>query len=200
MYSPYTNTASPNQGKVLDPVTGTYQTGVLIGDYNRDGITNFGENTLFYTTAQALQILNASDKDPDSRYILDRQLVASWLNYLAGNPIETTAVGDKDPKYYISEAIDWLQALTPDQNSDGKGDGYLRNLTGNETANGLTPAIPSSSRYWNIGITSASGLPGPYNLNTAVSYPVDGGVVIKDALSAYNSQGLGATGSYYGGI
>ncbi|HBL09919.1 MAG TPA: hypothetical protein DD379_00445 [Cyanobacteria bacterium UBA11162] len=198
-YSPYTNSAQP--GKVLDPVTGTYQTGVLIGDYNRNGMTDGGENTLFYTTAQAVQIINASNnvQGSDKRYTLDRSLVASWLNYLAGNPIDTANPTDKDVRYYINEAIDWLQALTPDQNSNGKGDGYLHGLTGNETPNSQTPQIPASSAYWNSGITSASGLPSPYNSNTNVLYPIDAGNTIHTALDNYNNTGAGADGAFPGG-
>ncbi len=197
LHSPYTNSAQP--GKVLDPVTGTYQTGLLIGDYNRNGMTDGGENTLFYTRAQALQIVDSSmhPSGGDVRYNLGRDLVASWLNYLAGNPIDTANPTDKDTRYYINEAIDWLQALTPDQNSNGKGDGYLRSLTGNETPNSQTPIITASSAYWNSGITSASGLPSPYNSNTNVLYPIDAGNTIHTALDNYNNTGAGADGAFH---
>jgi uncharacterized repeat protein (TIGR01451 family) len=201
LFAPYTNTADPNQGKVLDPVTATYKTGILVGDFNRDGITNAGENTLFYTTGQAIQILNASNKElQDARYILDRSLVASWLNYLAGNPIETTAVGDQDTKYYIKEAIDWLQAVTPDQNGDKKGDGFLSGLSAISEPLGAapnSPAIAAKSSYWSTGISSPP--PSPYSSNTGVSYGVDAGSIIHTALDNYNNLGTGATGAFYGG-
>jgi hypothetical protein len=131
-YPPYTNSAVP--GKVQDPLTGQYQTGVLIGDYNRNGTTDAGEDTLFYTREQALQIVDSSQhpkgQQQDQRYTLGRSLVAAWLNYLAGNPIDTANPNDKDARYYINEGIDWLQALTPDENTpkDGKGDGALHQL------------------------------------------------------------------------
>jgi hypothetical protein len=190
----YTNSAEP--GKVLDPVTGSYQTGVLIGDYDRNGMTSAGENTLFYTTAQALQIINASNKvQQDKRYTLGRSLLASWLNYLAGNPIDTAVVGDMDTRYYIDEGIDWLQALTPDENGDHKGDGALAGLV-DSTVN--SPAIPASSDFWNLGITDAASLPDPYNTNTNVLYPVDAGNAIHGALDAYNNFGTGADGAFPG--
>jgi hypothetical protein len=193
-HPPYTNSAEA--GKVLDPVTGLYQTGVLIGDYNRNGTTDQGENTIFYTNEQALQIINASNKvQDDKRYTLARSLVASWLNYLAGNPIDTANPTDKDTRYQINEAIDWLQALTPDENGDKKGDGALAGLTGSSVN---SPAIAASSTYWNSGISSTSGLPNPYNLNSAVNYPVDAGNAIHTALDKYNNTGFGADGAFPG--
>ncbi|MCP2728672.1 SdrD B-like domain-containing protein, partial [Limnofasciculus baicalensis] len=199
LFAPYTNSAQP--GKVLDPVTGQYGVGLLIGDFNRNGMTDTGEDTLFYTRAQALQIVDSSmhPNGQDVRYTLGRDLVASWLNYLAANPIDTANPTDQDARYYLKEGINWLQALTPDQNGNGKGDGYLQGLTGNETPNSQTPRITSSSSYWNTGISSASGLPSPYNLNNSVTYGVDAGSVIHDKLDDYNNgRGL-ADGVFYGG-
>ena len=191
----YTNSTTP--GNVLDPVTGTYATGVLIGDYDRNGMTNAGENTLFYSTTQALQLLNADQKtQQDVRYTLGRDLVASWLNYLAGNPIETALVGDKDTRYQINEAVDWLKALTRDQNGDKKGDGYLFGMKGDEVDKTFTPSISASSLYWSTGISGASSLPDPYKLNTGVNYPVDAGNSIHMALDRYNNYGIGANGTF----
>ncbi len=193
-HPPYTNSEVP--GEVLDPVTGTYETGVLIGDYDRNGMTSEGENTIFYTTEQALQIINASNKvQQDKRYTLGRSLVASWLNYLAGNPIDTADPSDMDTRYYIDEATDWLQALTPDENGDLKGDGALDDLVGS-TVN--SPAIPASSEFWNLGVADAESLPNPYDLNTAVNYPVDAGNTINGALDDYNNFGTGADGAFPG--
>jgi hypothetical protein len=194
-YPEYTNSAQP--GKVLDPVTGTYATGVLVGDYNRNGMTDGQENTLFYSTKQALQLLNADQKaQQDVRYTLGRDVVAAWLNYLAGNPVDTSLVGDKDTRYQINEAVDWLQALTPGQNGDKKGDGYLLNMDGFEVSNASTPSIPASSAYWKSGIPGATGLPSPYQSNTSVLYPVDAGNAIHTALDRYNNFGFGADGAF----
>ncbi|HLO85900.1 MAG TPA: SdrD B-like domain-containing protein, partial [Nostocaceae cyanobacterium] len=203
----YVNSDQP--GKVLDPVTGKYDIGLLIGDFNRNGKTDAGENTLFYTRAQALQIVDSS-KQPDSkdvRYTLGRDLVASWLNYLAGNPIDTADPCDKDTKYYISEGINWLQALTPDepQNSvnqgsgacDNKGDGALNLLTGSTVS---SPAVTASSIYWTLGVSSLSILLNPYySGNTNVSYSIEAGKTIHNALDCYNNTGFGADGAFYGG-
>jgi hypothetical protein len=164
--------------------------GLLIGDYNRNGKTDRGEDTLFYTRAQALQIVDSSmhPNNRDARYILGRDLVTSWLNYLAGNSIDTPNSNDQDARDYINEGIHWLQALTPDQNRDGKGDGYLQGLTGNETSNSRTPRILARSSYWKSGISSASNLPNLYKSNTDVLYPIDAGITIHTHLDNYNNN------------
>ncbi len=188
LLSPYTNSA--RSGKVLDPITRRYGVGLLIGDYNHNGKTDKKENTLFYTRAQALQIVDSSmhPNNRDTRYILGRDLVTSWLNYLAGNSIDTPNSKDQDARDYINEGIHWLQALTPDQNRDGKGDGYLQGLTGNETSNSRTPRILATSSYWKSGISSASNLPNSYKSNTDVLYPIDAGITIHTHLDNYNNN------------
>ena len=199
-HPPYTNSAVP--GKVLDPVTDTYEFGVLVGDYNRNGKTDIGEDTLFYTTDEALQIINASNKvQRDKRYTLGRSMIASWLNYLAGNPIDTADPTDMDTRYYINEAIDWLQALTPDETDDDPlfktGDGYLAGL-GDETLDEDSPAIAASDDLWNFGAADAASLPDPYKVNTGAGYPLDAGNIIHGALDAYNNFGTGADGAFPG--
>ncbi|MBD2667016.1 SdrD B-like domain-containing protein, partial [Richelia sinica] len=192
LFAPYTNSNQP--GKVLDPVSGQYDIGLLIGDYNRNGRTDGDENTIFYTLNQARQLVDSSQHpNTDKRYDLGRSLVASWLNYLAGNPIDTANTSDKDARYYISEGINWLQAITPDENGDNKGDGAIRQMTGS------TVNSPTVDTYWNQGISNASALPSPYNTNTNVLYSIDSGSVINTALDNYNN-GLGlADNVYYGG-
>ncbi|MFN6441497.1 MAG: SdrD B-like domain-containing protein [Nostoc sp. DedSLP01] len=192
LFAPYTNSAQP--GKVLDPVTGQYEIGLLVGDYNRNGKTDAGEDTLFYSRKQALQIVDAAQHpNGDKRYDLGRSLVAGWLNYLAGNPIDTANTTDKDARYYINEGINWLQAITPDENGDKKGDGALNSMTGSSVNS------PLADTYWNQGISSASSLPNPYSSNTNVLYGLEAGSVINSNLDKYNN-GLGlADRVYYGG-
>jgi hypothetical protein len=160
--------ALPNGGKVIDPVTGQLATGLLIGDYNQNGTTDGGEETIFYSLTEALKIVNASQKtQQDVRYTLDRSLVASWLNYLAGNPGDVT---DMD------NAIDWLQALTPDETGDGAGDGYIKGL-GTTGFDPLSPAVAASSAAWNSGIGS-----------------IPAGSQINYWLDRYNNYGIGSEG------
>ncbi len=192
LFAPYTNSAQP--GKVLDPLTGQYETGVLIGDYNRNGKSDAGEDTLFYSRKQALQMVDASQHpNGDKRYDLGRSLVTGWLNYLAGNPIDTANTTDKDARYYMNEGINWLQAITPDENGDKKGDGALNSMTGSSVNSPLVDI------YWSQGISSASSLPNPYSSNTNVLYGLEAGSVINSNLDKYNN-GLGlADNVYYGG-
>ena len=202
LLAPFVN--SSQTGRVTDPVTGVAATtaGLLIGDFNRNGITDSGEDTLFYSTTEALKILDPSqnpDKN-DVRYTLARNVVASWLNHLAGNPLDTAATNDKDARYYLKEGINWLQALSPDENGDKKGDGSLSGLNAVVTS----PAIASNSSFWNGpgAITSAASLPTAYRGNTSVAYGIgiDPGSVISTALDNYNNgRGLLADGLFYGG-
>ncbi|MCC7428811.1 MAG: hypothetical protein IT557_18105 [Alphaproteobacteria bacterium] len=86
--------------------------GLLIGDYDKDGITDAGEDTIYLSLADAKKLIGASAKEQqDARWMLGRDVVATWLNYLAGNTIEA-APGDaneEDPKGFIDAAVDWLQ-------------------------------------------------------------------------------------------
>jgi hypothetical protein len=172
--APYTS--SQQQGKVKDNVTGTYQGGVLIGDWNRNGCTDNGEQTIFYTTAEALKVMDSScqpDKS-DVRYTLARSLVASWLNHLAGNPVDTAIANDVDARVLINRGITWLQTYTPDENRDGKGDGMLSKLSGISS-----PAMKASNSAWTTATT--------------------GGNAINTGLDNYNN-GLGLSdGCFYGG-
>lgn len=170
-FAPYKSGA---QGTQRDPVTGTDRAGLLIGDWNRNGITDAGEQTLFYSTSEALKIINASvkPKTGDMRYTLGRSLNAAWLNYVAGNPVDTAAVGDRDARHWINAGIQWLGTHTPDENGDHFGDGSLTSLA--------RPAIRASSSAW--------------------STPITGGNAIHTSLDRYNN-GLGglADGLFSGG-
>ena len=161
LFAPYKSGA---QGTQRDPVTGTDGAGLLIGDWNRNGITDTGEQTIFYSTSEALKIINASvkPKTGDMRYTLGRSLNAAWLNYVAGNPVDTAAVGDRDARHWINAGIQWLGTHTPDENGDRFGDGSLTSLA--------SPAIRASSSAW--------------------STPITGGNAIHTSLDRYNN-GLG---------
>jgi len=151
----------PYSAATVDPVTGQTTTGILVGDYNRNGQTDAGENTLFYTLTEARTIVNASQSaQQDRRYTLDRSLVASWLNYLAVNPAPTVE---------MSQAIAWLQTHTPDENGDGKGDGNL-------SLQASTYRVLASSPAWSHLSNTHNGLPT--------------GEVLHNRLDYYNNTGL----------
>lgn len=110
---------APYTAATIDPVTGEETVGLLIGDYNRNGVTDAGENTIFYSLEEAHQLVDASKKeDRDARFILGRSMVATWLNFLAANPTPITDLND---------GIRWMQSYTADENGDGKGDGNVFN-------------------------------------------------------------------------
>jgi hypothetical protein len=158
LLAPYS--ASPEAPEVIDPVSGQYAEGILVGDYNRNGMTDGDESTIFYSLNEAKSILGANNKiqKDDKRYTLDRSLIASWLNYTAFNPAPTDD---------IDNGIAWIQEHTPDENSDGIGDGNL-------ILGAADNAVPASSDFWN---------------EDSPIVP-NGGELIHTALDTYNNTGL----------
>jgi len=145
----------------VDPLTGQTTLGILVGDYNRNGRTDAGENTLFYTLTEAQTIVTADQQvQQDVRYTIDRSLVASWLNYLCVNPAPTEE---------MNQAIALLQTYTPDENGDGKGDGNL-------SLEAPTYAMLASSPAWSNGTPTYNGLPT--------------GEVLNGKLDSYNNTEL----------
>ena len=143
---------APYSASTTDPVTGQKTLGVLVGDWNRNGVTDGTEKTIFYTLGEAMTIISADQKtQQDKRYTLDRSLVASWLNYLAVNPA---------PQGDMNQAIQWIQEYTKDENGDGKGDG---NLT-------LGTSVPASSQAWANPSDVFNGLPTGEILNAKLDY------------------------------
>jgi hypothetical protein len=165
-----------SQKLVDDPATTatTLVEGLLIGDIDRNGQTNAGESTIFYTNAEARAILAASSvvDGQDSRYILTKQLIASWLNVLAGNPY---SVGTNSIQPEITNGVKWLQKATADENGDGLGDGNL-------TLQPSTYRLPSSNARWSTTLSPTNSLNG-----TTSAY----GASIKNVLAYYNETGAG---------
>ena len=93
-----------------DGVINTADKGLLIGDFNRNGITDAGEDTLFIGLSDAKNLINSSLKSQsgDGVQKLGRDAVASWLNFLAGNPIGASS-DTASPKHFIEDAVNWLQ-------------------------------------------------------------------------------------------
>ncbi len=127
--------------------------GLLIGDFNMNGVTDAGEDTFFIGYNDAKQLINASQKtvSGDGVQMLGRDIVATWLNFLAGNEIENSAANaDHDPKHFISDAVDWMQTW------GGKlGNGAHNNLGDNdktETFDIYDPnhaAVKTNTSQWN---------------------------------------------------
>ncbi|MFL6771354.1 MAG: hypothetical protein ACJ8E4_06510, partial [Sphingomicrobium sp.] len=122
----------------------TPNAGLLIGDYNKNGITDLGldgiantgdageEDTLFISLADAKALINSSNKNLDGKaadgiFMLGRDVVATWLNYLSNNPDDSVGncIGDVSsgdgtnaPREYLDASIDWLQQFASDANSN----------------------------------------------------------------------------------
>ena len=176
LLQPYSNSAQAP--KVLDPVTGQYTVGLLIGDLNKDGITNNGERTLFYnpteaekTMSRAASQLQGNTDIIDTRYYVGSSLTAAWLNYLLGNPVDAQS---------INNGVQWLQLLTPDENGDGKGDGYTEGDgylwgMGDRTLNKLSPPVSETATAWTTGITNPLVPSGQSIAATLENYNTTGG-------------------------
>jgi hypothetical protein len=142
--------------------------GLLIGDYNKDGVTGPGEDTFFISYADALKVINASTKDlQDTRFVLARDTVATWLNYLAGNPIGD-ASDPNSPHKYLDQAIDWLQVENGGTNSS-----HFEHWGGGS-------AVKASSAAWNVGLEDENATAGPELA----------GNLIHQELDFYNNTGM----------
>jgi hypothetical protein len=142
---------------------------ILVGDFNRNGLTDAGESTIFYTNAEARAILGSATEGQDARYILGRQLVAAWMNVLAGNTYDT---GFASIKQDIANGVVWLKNATPNEGGDAAGDGSL-------TVAGST-RLPSSDSRWSTALANPANGAGRYY-----------GESIKNVLDYYNNTGAG---------
>ncbi|QKG72228.1 hypothetical protein [Erythrobacter mangrovi] len=105
--------------------------GLLVGDYNQNGITDIGEDTIFISYDDAVSLINASNRQvnggqADGVWMVGRDVVATWLNFLANNPNggdpgcigQVDDDGTIDPREAIDAAIDWLQQFASNKNAD----------------------------------------------------------------------------------
>ncbi len=149
--------------------------GLLIGDYNKNGITDAGEDTVFISLADAKTLINASSKQiadgktADGIYMLGRDVVATWLNYLANNPGDDTGNciggvnsgdGTNSPKEYLDAAIDWFQQFASTTNGTA-----AQNLVNSyhdgdsQSTFQFDARIAPSSASWQNAVTQGQDLP-----------------------------------------
>ncbi|MER9140240.1 hypothetical protein NKI20_28995 [Mesorhizobium sp. M0830] len=148
---------------------GSDKSGLLIGDYDKNGLTGAGEDTFFISYADALKVIDASSKDlQDTRFVLARDAVATWLNYLAGNPIGD-ATDPNSPHKYLDQAIDWLQVTNGGTSSSQF-----------EDWGGGSGAVKASSAAWNVGLDAESSTSGSELA----------GNLIHQELDFYNNTGM----------
>jgi uncharacterized repeat protein (TIGR01451 family) len=153
------------------------QKGLLIGDWNKDGSvdadgadnvagTPDDEDVLFIKLSDAQALINASSKQLDGKsgdgvMMLGRDVVATWLNYLAGNPIDKPGVEDDgySPKHYIQDAVNWLKTFGDANNTTaaGPGNGYTYDPA--EAFDTYSPShavIKTSTAYWSGNIVDGT--------------------------------------------
>jgi hypothetical protein len=97
---------------------------LLLGDWNKNGLVDNGENALVVSIPDGLTFLNASAKvQQDGRWQLVRDVTAAWLNYLTGAPVgdadAPSSTDPADPKFYLQEAIDFLAKFGDQAINDG---------------------------------------------------------------------------------
>ena len=167
--------------------------GLLIGDYNKNGITDAGEDTLYISLDAAKKLINASNKQlvdgktADGIWMLGRDMVATWLNYLANNPGSDTGncVGGVDsgdgtnsPREFLDAAIDWMQQFASDANSTTASNNLINSYhDGDHQATFQFDArVAPSSVSWQNAFTPGEDIP--------VS-----AAAMHSALDAYNNTG-----------
>jgi len=173
--------------------------GLLIGDWNKNGLTDAGEDTLFVNYADARSLINASNKQlnslsGDGKFMLGRDMVAAWLNYEMGAGFGD-ASDPASPTSYLQDAINYMQIY------GGKTAGGL-NETFDEFV--LAGPIKTSSPLWkqvqNGVLHSGSQLHGAldYYNNTGQTSPggtlyANCGDAFDQALAIYESAHQSAT-------
>jgi len=180
-------------------INGSDKAGLLIGDYNGNGLTDAGEDTLFVNYADARSLINASNKQlnslsGDGKFMLGRDMVAAWLNYEMGAGFGD-ASDPASPTSYLQDAINYMQIY------GGKTAGGL-NETFDEFV--LAGPIKTSSPLWkqvqNGVLHSGSQLHGAldYYNNTGQTSPggtlyANCGDAFDQALAIYESAHQSAT-------
>jgi len=156
---------------------------LLIGDFNKNGVTDNGEHTFLVSLSDAKALLTASTSD--ARMIVGRDLVTTWLNYLAENPVGSTANANS-PAWFVQEAVDWLSQLSG--NAHTLAHGIVD--TGAMSNGAFVGAnVSTSSSAYSTGIN----LDGLFGIQSA-GKDVLAGSGIHDALDQYNNTGkIGAS-------
>ena len=133
-------------------IDGNDKVGLLVGDFNHNGKTDAGEDTLFIGLSDAKNLINSSLKTQsgDGVQKLGRDVVATWLNFLADNPIGD-ASDTASPKHFIQDAVNWLQTWG---GKDGvNSPGNLADNVKTETFDVYDPAhtaVKTSTAQWNV--------------------------------------------------
>ncbi|HEX7946396.1 MAG TPA: Ig-like domain-containing protein, partial [Phenylobacterium sp.] len=153
---------------------------LLIGDFNKNGVTDNGEHTFLISLSDAKALLTTSAAG-DARLILGRDLVTAWLNYLSDNPMGTTA-NSASPAWFVQEAVDWLSQVSGTTKTLAHG---IQNTGGLSGGDFVGTDISTSGGYWNTGIN----LDGVSGISTS-GKDVDAGAHLHTILDTFNNTGM----------
>jgi len=176
-----------NGDGVVDNVVGSTQY-LMVGDWNTNGIADANENVLVISRSNALSLLNASEKQQqDGRFVLSRDMIASWLNYLGGS-----YVGDSDDPnsamHYIDEATAWLIETTSDHNHVLRVD----ELTAGTKVAQSSSAWQNGFDYDGDAVKGENMVPaaGQHDIGLGTTLDILGGSTIHTGLDHYNNNGF----------
>ncbi len=157
--------------------------GLLIGDYNLNGLNDEGD-AIFISLEDARMLIDASQKQlQDGKFMLGRDMVATWLNYLANGGPDGDCIGEAtdtgSPQYYLNEAIDWMQTFggLNGQNTNGGQDTLTDNATGEtfDTFFKGALAVKTNTSQWQSSVDNVAE---------------DSAATLHGALDAYNNTGV----------
>ena len=110
-------------------------------------------------------------RSADGIYMLGRDMVATWLNYLAnnqdgtGNCIGTVDGVTSSPREYLDAAIDWMQQFASTSNADDTAS-HTDTNTNTSFHDGNTQAtfefdgrVAPSSASWQLAFTTGEDIP-----------------------------------------
>ena len=140
--------------------------GLLIGDLDGNGVRNGTEDVIFVSYANAINLINASNKQMNDGVVkVGRDVVATWLNHLMGSAIGDTSDANS-PAHFIQSAVNYLQTFGDSSasntyNASEVWDTYAAN-------HGV---VKTSTGFWNNNVVG------------------DSGAQIHSALDGYNNTG-----------
>ncbi|MDB5425721.1 MAG: thrombospondin [Phenylobacterium sp.] len=156
---------------------------LLIGDFNKNGVADNGEHTYLISSANAEALLNATSSQlADGRFVVGKDLVTGWLNYLSENPVGAPGTANT-PAWFIKEGVDWLSNVS----------GTVKTLSGGVQTD--TGGMSNGAFVGGGAVgSSAAGWTAGYNLDGVSGIQQAGkdiyaGVQIHTALDDYNAHG-----------
>jgi hypothetical protein len=156
---------------------------LLIGDFNKDGLTDNGEHTILLSLSDAKALLTSGGSD--ARIALGRDLVTAWLNYLEGNPEGSTA-NAASPAWFVEEAVDWLSKTAGTTHTLAHGVVDTGAMSGGVFTGA---AISTSSAAWTAGFN----LDGVYGVQSG-GIDIAAGATLHETLDYFNNTGkIGST-------